>query len=186
MPEVARVQQQFFLGPAGLLPGRAERHSVETTGKTFRDRQKLEWAERLAHERIGAGLFRTCAGSSLRSREQDNRDVAERRIGLQLTAELQARRAGHVDVQDDHARARTPKLVSRGLRALRLGNLDVRDLEGRTQQGAQSGIVVDKQDPQDARPPFPVPVEECRQPNHVTRVSSQQTSGQTKTCGIQP
>ena len=106
--------------------------------------------------------------ASARPAEKPLRKMRCRRIFLQLTAELQARRAGHVDVQDDHARARTPKLVSRGLRALRLGNLDVRDLEGRAEQGAQSGIVVDKQDPQDARPPFPVPVEECRQPNHVT------------------
>ena len=40
---------------------------------------------------------------------------------------------------------------------VRLRHLDVRDLEGRPQQRAERRVVVDQQDAQDPRPPFPVP-----------------------------
>src|SRR5207253_5802258 len=61
MPEIARVEQELFLGLSLLR--RAERDSVQATRKALDDREQLQRAERLAEERIGAG-FERCFGRS--------------------------------------------------------------------------------------------------------------------------
>ncbi len=166
--QVARVQEQLFVRPGRALFRRAERHAVETAGQSFRNSQQFERTERLAHERVRTGLLRRSRGASVRTREEHDRDVTRCRIAFQLATELEAAHSGHVHVEEDDARAIAPDRLSGCTRVVRLHNVDIRDLERRLQQRAERRIVVDEQDPQDARPPFPVPGSECRQLTHDT------------------
>ena len=69
--------------------------------------------------------------------------VARLRVGLQLGAELEPRRARHVHVEDDDVRPGSANPPARGVGAVCLLDIDVRDLERRPQQRSERGIVVD-------------------------------------------
>ena len=55
--EVAGIEQHLFLGGAGLA-GPPGGNALLSPGKPFDDREQVEWAERLAHERLGAAALR--------------------------------------------------------------------------------------------------------------------------------
>src|SRR6266536_1936423 len=57
VPQVSRVEQQVLVrAPSVLLRG-PERNAQPAARQSFRDGKQLERAERLAHDRIGAGLL---------------------------------------------------------------------------------------------------------------------------------
>src|SRR6185437_5411095 len=89
VPKVPCVQKQLLLRAAPALLRRAEGNAVETAGETLRNREQLERAERLPHERVGAGAFRSGARSPARARQQNDRDIARRGIRLELCAQLE-------------------------------------------------------------------------------------------------
>ena len=155
VPQIPRVEQQLFLRLAAALLRSPERHPVQATGKPLGGGKQLQGTERLANESIGARALRIGAGSTVRACEQDNRDVLRLGRALELRAQLQSGRAGHLDVEHDHVGARGLDPSARDVRTLGFDDIDVSDLERRLQQRAKPRIVVDQQDSQDAKPPFP-------------------------------
>jgi hypothetical protein len=113
-----------------------------------------------------ANALRGDARAAVGAGQQHDRQVLRLGRPLELRAEVEAVRAGHVHVEDDDVRATRVDLAPRNLGALGLDNVDVRNLERRPQQRPERRIVVDQQDPQDTRPPIPVPETVCR---HVAR-----------------
>ena len=163
MAEVAGVEEQLFLRAAGAFSRSTERHSVQAARQALGHGQQLERAERLPHERVGSDTLRGRARAAGRAGEQDDRDVAGLRVGLELRAQLEPGRAGHVHVEHDHVRPCGTNAPARRFGAVSFNDIDVRDFERRPQQRPETGIVVDQQDAQDSRPPFPVSGPDFRQ-----------------------
>jgi hypothetical protein len=80
------------------------------------------------------------------AREEDHGDAASDRIGFQTSAERDAVDAGHGHVEDDDVGMPGGDLRGRRSGAVRLVDLDLSDLEARSQECPQVWIVVDDQD----------------------------------------
>jgi hypothetical protein len=143
MPEVARVEEELLLGP--LLLRRPERDAVQAARKTLDDRQQLEWAERLADERIGACLSGLGLRPALGPGEEHDRDPARLDGRLELAAVLEPGHAGHRDVENDHVGLAPVDPGPGGPHVGGLFHVDVPYLEGRAEKCAEPRIVVDKQ-----------------------------------------
>ena len=134
MPQVARVEEQLCVRAAVAFPRRAERNAVQAAGEPLGDRQELERAERLEHDRVGARRLRCTVRIVVRARQEHDRDVACLRVVLELAAELEPVRARHLHVEDDHARVLLADLPPRTFGVLGDGDVDVRNLERRSQE----------------------------------------------------
>ncbi len=110
------------------------------------DRQELERAERLAHERGGARALRVPRLFRLRPGQQDDRDVARRVVGLEPAAQLDAVHLGHPEIEHDDVGSVTPHAQLRLDAGPGLVDRHVSALERSPQQLAQRGLVVDEQD----------------------------------------
>src|SRR5256714_6571029 len=122
IPEGARVEQELFLGLSLLR--RAERDSMQATRKALDDRERLQRAERLAEERIGAGFERCFGRSAVRAAQDDDWDVFRLPVALQLPGEGQPVHSGEVDVEHERVRMLPPDRSQRGPRILCVLDLD--------------------------------------------------------------
>src|SRR5215216_70424 len=142
--EVLRVEEELLRRRAGRLRGR-HRARIAADGEALDRVEQRERAERLADEAFGAGLLPGRRGDGIAG-EQDDRNRARVRVGLQLAAEADAVQAGHGNVEDDDVwKPRRDRLV-RGRRTVCLLHVDVRHLEAGAEQGSQARVVVDDQD----------------------------------------
>ena len=153
MAQVARVQEQLLL--RWPLLARAEGNAVQAAGEPLGDREQLERAERLPKEGVCADLVCVLDSVSLGAGQQDDADVGGVLLALQLPAELEAAHARHVDVQDDYVWLALGDALERNRRRVCLVDLDVEDLERRSEQFPQSLIVIYEQKPH-LRPPIVV------------------------------
>ena len=144
-PEILRVENELLLGMLAFLP---ERSFVEAARDPLDRVQELERAERLAEEGIGVARRRLFLARALRSGEKDDADVGRHGIFLQLPAQSQPVHARQADVEDDDVRRPARDLVLRFLGGPGLVDLDVHHLEGRAEEDAQRGVVVDHEQPQ--------------------------------------
>jgi len=149
--QVAGVEQQLLV--CLPLPARAEGRCVEPGGDPLHDREQLQRAERLEHERFRADLGRRRLVGHVRTGEEHDRDVAGRARGLQLRAERCPVQAGHADVE--HDRVRTGDLDALpGRHCIRgLVDLDVHGFERRAEKCTKSVVVINEQEAQGGRPP---------------------------------
>ncbi len=144
MLQVARVEQDFLLRRARLARATG-RNAVASTRKGLDGREQVERAERLPHERLGAALLGTPRLLVVGAGQEHDRDLLRAVGALQARGQLRAAHAGHAQVEHDHVR---PLLLDAGLCLDGGGclvNLDVGALEGRSQQLAERGLVVDEQ-----------------------------------------
>jgi len=127
-----------------------------SAGKSFDDRQQIERAERLAHERVGTAAFRAPRLLVVRARQEDDRDLPRPGGTLQPHTQLRAAHAGHAQVEHDHVGE--PLLDARlGLEgAGRLFHLDAGALERHPQELAERRLVVDEQNPHRTSSPLHV------------------------------
>ena len=142
MAKVAGVEDELLL--VGAAVDAAHRRPHAGAREALDDAEQLEWPERLQQQRVRAG----CAGHVLHvvhSGQQDDADLARVLARLQLAAEREPVHAGHADVEHDHVRTRRrdPRLGLGG--ASGLVHLDLDVLEGRPQELAEPGIVVNQQ-----------------------------------------
>src|SRR6266545_379433 len=145
--EILRVEDELFLRRRAL---RAGRPLVEAACDPLDDVQQLERAKRLANEGVGARRARGLLGARVRAREEDDPDVARHRVALQLPTERDAVGAWHGDVEHDDVGCPRHDLLLRLGNALRLVDLDVDDLESRSEEDAKSRVVVDEEQAQPA------------------------------------
>ena len=143
MSEIARVEEQLLLRLALLR--RAERDAVQASCKPLYDREQLQRAERLAEERIGAGLERCFGRAPVGAAQDHDRNVLRRAVTLQLPGDGEPVHPGEIDVEHDRVRSPATDRGNRGRRILRLFDLDVDSVERRSKQSSQSGIVIYEQ-----------------------------------------
>jgi hypothetical protein len=131
VPEIARVELEL-LGHA-LGARSAERDGVQPACQPLHDRQELERAERLADERVRSRCSGGLGGAAVRAGQEDDRDAARGRIGLQVVAEVEAASARHAHVENDDIGAMPPDGLRRGRRVVGLFQVDIDCLERRPQ-----------------------------------------------------
>ena len=143
VPEVAGVEDELLLPGLGAHR-RHQRQAVADAGNPLDHAEELERPERLAQVCIGAALLGgrgRCVGAG----QEDDRQLARLRRGLQPAAELEPVGAGHRDVENDHVRQppRDRRIRLVGTRGLL--ELEVEPVERGRQERPQTRIVVDKQ-----------------------------------------
>jgi hypothetical protein len=140
--QVAGVEHELLFVGAASRP--SDRRPHAGSGQALDDAEQLERTERLQEERVGAGGARHLL-DVFHPREEDDADATRVLAPLQLAAEREPVHSGHAHVEDDHVRTRGADALLGLGRAPGLVHLDLHVLERRPQQGAEGGIVVDKQ-----------------------------------------
>jgi hypothetical protein len=131
---------------------------MEPACQPLDDGEKLERAERLAEERVGARRRGFVRRPAVRPGEEDDRDTVGRGIRLQVAAEVKAASARHAYVEHDDIGPLPAKRVDRAGRVLGFLEIDVHSLERCAKQRPQARIVVNEQDAHRPIPPNYLPV----------------------------